>query len=147
MERCNSIYCVQTRPVSSCHTLLISRYTSAIHGPFRSDSFSAWQSRGQAAAAATGVPRGRGRRLKSGGTPFWQDVTPGPAAWHVWLRPASPRLSYLCPLNLDLRLESITQPYSCTRTHSFLVVFVLFQGQGTTWSGTWSWMDGWMNWV
>lgn len=44
---CSSIYCVQTRPVSSCHTLLISGYTSGIQNSFGSDSLSAWQSQGE----------------------------------------------------------------------------------------------------
>lgn len=44
MERCNSIYCVQTRRVSSHRTLLISGYTSAIHSPSGSDGVGACRS-------------------------------------------------------------------------------------------------------
>lgn len=89
MEGCKSIYCVQRRPVSSCHTLLISGYTSAVHSPFGSDSFSALQSEGRL------LPLPLMSLVVKGAT-----ANPGPHLSDETcdkLRTASPRRSYLCP--------------------------------------------------
>lgn len=89
MEGCKTIYCVQRRPVSSCHTLLISGYTSAVHSPFGSDSFSALQSEGRLLPLPLMSLVVKGATTNPG--PHLSDET------YEKLRTASPHRSYLCP--------------------------------------------------
>lgn len=115
MEGCKSIYCVQRRPVSSCHTLLISGYTSAVHSPFGSDSFSALQSEGRL------LPLPLMSLVVKGAT-----ANPGPHLFdetYDKLRTASPRRSYLCP-----RVSVLQNPPMCA--HCFPVTCTWFKWQG-----------------
>lgn len=124
MERCNSIYCVQTRPVSSRRTLLISGYTSATHVSFRSDSFGACQSEGRlpplplVSLVVIGGAANLGPHL-SDKTYCWVPQ-PGTSNWEQHHLTSG----YRCTLNLLPRL--IIQP-SNTCTHSFLVALLQWQ--------------------
>lgn len=89
MDGWESIYSVQRRPVSSCRTLLISGYTSAVRSPFRSDAVGAAQSEGSLPPLPPGSLVVKGATANPG--PHLSDETYGK------LRAASPRLRYLCP--------------------------------------------------